>query len=204
MSKVEDNRDVPAGIEVRGIPGWPNYFAGDDGHIYSTSLSGRARRLAEVRRGPGRRYHYVTLCRETEQKNVAVHRTIALLFHGEPSVPAGEKAVTRHKDNNPSNNKPSNLEWGTQKQNLADRYRHGTVPLGEKNTSAKLTAPQVEEIRRRRAAGETCRDIAGAMGVTHQTIQKVATGRSWKHVAAAVVPLQREPRTVHRVNTFTR
>ena len=48
-------------------------------------------------------------------KNYKVHRLICEAFHG-PSPFEG--AVVIHKDENALNNRPENLKWGTQKENL--------------------------------------------------------------------------------------
>lgn len=47
-------------------------------------------------------------------KTLKVHRLVCEAFNGEPK--AGE--VCMHLDENAKNNLPSNLSWGTQKQNL--------------------------------------------------------------------------------------
>jgi hypothetical protein len=44
-----------------------------------------------------------------------VHRLIAEAFHGPPPF---DEAVAMHVDENAANNRPSNLRWGTQKENL--------------------------------------------------------------------------------------
>jgi hypothetical protein len=47
--------------------------------------------------------------------NVKVHRMVCEAFHG--SAPAGKPYVL-HLDENAHNNRPENLKWGTQKENL--------------------------------------------------------------------------------------
>lgn len=47
--------------------------------------------------------------------NVKIHRAVCEAFHG-PSPFEG--AVVMHIDDDPLNNVPSNLKWGTQKENL--------------------------------------------------------------------------------------
>jgi len=47
--------------------------------------------------------------------NIKVHRAVCEAFHG--AAPAG-KNLTLHIDENGKNNKPNNLYWGTQKENL--------------------------------------------------------------------------------------
>ena len=48
-------------------------------------------------------------------KNYKIHRLVCRAFHGDP--PEG-KNVVLHLDENALNNKPENLRWGTQKENL--------------------------------------------------------------------------------------
>lgn len=48
-------------------------------------------------------------------KTYKVARVVCAAFHGPPPF---EDAVAMHMDENSRNNKPGNLEWGTQKQNL--------------------------------------------------------------------------------------
>lgn len=48
-------------------------------------------------------------------KPYKVHRLICEAFHGSATF---DRAVVMHLDDNPQNNRPDNLEWGTQKENL--------------------------------------------------------------------------------------
>lgn len=63
-------------------------------------------------------YKYVTW----RNKNIAVHRLVAEQF---VSGKTNENWVVMHKDNNPSNNDPENLSWGTYSQNNYDAYKDG-------------------------------------------------------------------------------
>lgn len=47
--------------------------------------------------------------------NMKVHRLVCEAFHGDPPF---ANAVVIHLDENALNNKPENLRWGTQKENL--------------------------------------------------------------------------------------
>lgn len=47
--------------------------------------------------------------------NIKVHRAVCEAFHG---LPPFEGAVVIHLDENAHNNRPENLKWGTQKENL--------------------------------------------------------------------------------------
>jgi hypothetical protein len=48
-------------------------------------------------------------------KTFKVARLVCEAFHGPPPV---ERAVVMHLDDDPGNNRPENLKWGTQKENL--------------------------------------------------------------------------------------
>lgn len=54
------------------------------------------------------------------RKQYLVHRLIALTF-----VPLNGKPQVNHKDCDKSNNKPSNLEWVTAKENIAHSVENG-------------------------------------------------------------------------------
>lgn len=49
------------------------------------------------------------------QKTLKVARLVCEAFHGAPPF---ERAVCMHMDENSRNNAPTNLKWGTQKENL--------------------------------------------------------------------------------------
>ncbi len=47
--------------------------------------------------------------------NIKIHQAVCEAFHGQRPFP---NAVVIHKDENALNNRPENLKWGTQKENL--------------------------------------------------------------------------------------
>jgi hypothetical protein len=53
---------------------------------------------------------------------------------------------------------------------------------GERSNHAKLTAEQVREIRRRRAAGEKAIDLAREYGVRRGNIFCIVTRKTWRHL----------------------
>jgi ribosome-binding protein aMBF1 (putative translation factor) len=68
-------------------------------------------------------------------------------------------------------------------ENQADRYRHGTLPHGEKSGTAKLTTANAIAIREEREAkGTLIRTLAQRYGVSMFTIRSVLTRKTWKHV----------------------
>lgn len=96
--------------------------------------------------------------------------------------------VCHHCDNPPCV-RPDHLFLGTPKDNAADkvakgRHRCGPPRVGQVTTS-KLTEDGVREARRRHAAGESYRVLAGYYGVSLDTIRDAVRGFSWKHVTAS-------------------
>lgn len=63
-------------------------------------------------------YKYITY----KNRNYAVHRLIAKAFVRGRS---DERNIVMHKDDNPANNNPSNLKWGTYSENNKEAYEHG-------------------------------------------------------------------------------
>ena len=51
----------------------------------------------------------------SEFGNIKVHQAVCEAFHGPKPFP---KAVVIHRDEDGHNNRPGNLKWGTQKENL--------------------------------------------------------------------------------------
>jgi hypothetical protein len=105
--------------------------------------------------------------------------------------------VVRHLDGDPKNNDVSNLAWGTQADNIHDKWRHGTMATGDRNgrrthpesilrgdatRSAKLTEAQAREILLRLARGEKGSHLASEFGVVKTTISSLRHGRNWKHL----------------------
>ena len=82
-----------------------------------------------------------------------------------------------------SNNKPSNLCWGTYAENEADKRRHGRTAQGIKQGCAKLNDEAVRIIRASIPFGFwNASDASKVFGVHPSTINRIARGQDWKHV----------------------
>lgn len=79
----------------------------------------------------------------------------------------------------------SNLRWGTHKENMKDKYRDGTQPVGERAGNSKLNELQVRIIRR---AYELFPDIfslrylARTFRIDHRTVRCIVYRKNWKHI----------------------
>lgn len=160
---------------------------------YSISSRGRIRRDWPVRGGGGsvripqgyltarplpRGHLQVTLSMGNRPTTVLVHRLVAEAFLPPPM--AGQDCVC-HRDDDPSNNRPDNLFWGTRQDNTADMVRKGRQRRGERVANAKLTSELVAQIRRRVAEGESQYTVAAQFGVAQSNVSLIVSRRTWRH-----------------------
>lgn len=95
--------------------------------------------------------------------------------------------VCHHCDNRKCVN-VEHLFLGTYQDNADDMVRKGRwtprIPnRGEKVNTAKLNESAVREMRAARANGASYGDLSKAFGIGVSTVQKICTGKYWKHVA---------------------
>jgi hypothetical protein len=160
--------------EVRPIPGFPGYGASSDGRI----VGKRGQWLLPALTGDG--YLAVNLHTGRGMRRRMVHRLIASSWLPKPLTPAHDHVA--HWDGDPTNNAIANLRWATRAENEADKKRHGRDNRGERHGRAKLTEPQVREIRQSWAAGVSQPQIASRYGVDRSTVSLIVTRRTWKHI----------------------
>jgi hypothetical protein len=98
-----------------------------------------------------------------------VHTLVLSTFVGER--PPGFEG--RHVNGDASDNRLSNLAWGSRTANNIDVTLHGR---------RKLTVDQVRVLRTERAAGKTNAEIAAGLGVSESLASAVFVGRLYKHV----------------------
>lgn len=164
------------------VPGHQGlYEASNDGRIRSWN-GGRWGRRAQplVLAATANRWGYL-MVHIGKHGIASVHRLVCLAFHG--VGPAGAQAA--HHDGTTLNNVPGNLAWKTPAENCADKVLHGTLPQGERHTSAKLTEAQVRDILAARASGERNMDVARRFGVAPQTVSGITTRKKWRHLEVA-------------------
>lgn len=132
-------------------------------------------------------YCTVELSKNTDKNKFKVHRIVAFTF-----LPVAQgKDFVNHIDNDPLNNRVSNLEWCTSAENVNHSVKQGrhagieNIPesmrrmVGSKNFSSKLTEDQVIQIRSMKMPQ---RQIAKMFGVSKTAIKFVQQRKSWTHV----------------------
>lgn len=187
----------------RPVVGCPGYRVGDDGSVWSCWVrkvaerdpaTSRIRRTARVMSDTWHRvgtkpvndlgYYRVCLFTDGRKRQAFVQELVLEAFVG-PRPPGLEAC---HDDNDPANNRLTNLRWDTHKGNVADKRRHGTHQAGETHPRSRLTEADVREIRTKYRFGwsnrrcESNRHLAAKFGITPRYLWAVATGRSWSHV----------------------
>lgn len=150
------------------------YTITEDGRIIS-NVTGKVLKSHTCKKG----YHRVNLKGQGTQ---LVHRLVASAFveNPDPNI----FVQVNHKDGNKNNNKASNLEWVTNFMNVRHSVATGLIPLGDERPNAKFSN---EDVRMVRAIKEDWPDmtyyqIAQLFGCSYQTIHKIITRQTYKHV----------------------
>ncbi len=173
------------------IPGFEGlYQVSDKGRVRSVtrkvlrktdgaeiSVRGRILSLLLDDRFGGRRK--AGLRKDGQQRQYYVASLVALAFLG----PRPEGQYVCHNDGNALNDCLENLRYDTPWGNSQDRHIHGTTLRGEQINTARLTAPQVVEVRSLAAAGLGPRAIGRRFGMHEATIRAVIARKTWRHIA---------------------
>lgn len=152
----------------RDIPGIPGYQASDQGRVKSLDrivirpsdglVLNRKGKILKLQKGLRGKYLRVQLCKGGTIHSV--HRLVALAWKDNPhSYP-----IVRHLDDNGLNNSATNLQWGTQAENI----------LESKKGPNKKFCPVVRSIMIDAfKAGFSKLSIGNYFGVTDTSVRRV-------------------------------
>lgn len=135
LNEAARSRETLPGYEAERwlpVPGWEGlYDVSDMGRVRSlprqTSRGVRGGRILKPARSSNG-YLFVGLSRNSKVTYERVHRLVAGAFIG--PCPPGQEA--KHKRADLTNNRATNLEYGTHKSNIEERDRDGNHPNGSK------------------------------------------------------------------------
>ena len=171
----------------RAVPGYEGFYeVSDHGRVrsldrtivtkagVSKTLNGKVLKQTMGKRG----YVSIMMSRNNGTRRRETQGLVAEAFLG----PRPEGYDVCHNDGNPSNNHVDNLRYDTRAGNMADRVQHGTHARGDRCYNAKLSWPQVREIRTSYATGcVTQQELADYYNVSRRTISGVVRNESWTH-----------------------
>ena len=171
MGNLSVEKDYP---NIKPIDGKQGYFADSDGNIYTLwtnkdyhglVMQARFKKLTFSKSKSG---HLVVSFGRNDKE--LVHRVIYKTFVGE--VPNGN--VIRHLNDDPSDNRVSNLAAGTQKENMMDAGKNGRF-------KTKLNAEQVIKIKGLKGFKKR-KEVADEFSVSEGTIKNIWNNRAWEWI----------------------
>ncbi len=184
------------------IPEWPGYDVSDHGRVRSWRARGPAdgRQLTEPRlltlQTVVNGYIGVHLrAPRARTQTATVHRLVLMAFIGPPA----DGQECRHLNGIRSDNRLSNLAWGTKSQNEKDKVAHGTsTARGKRNRGAghpqaKLALKQCMEIA---LSALPTSALMVKYGVGKSTIGHIKTRKHWSTKDAGV-PIVGRPKRLY-------
>lgn len=115
---------------------------------------------------------------EHNNKKAYAHRFAYELYIGK--IPKG--LLILHKCDNPSCVNPAHLFTGTNADNSKDMVSKNRQAKGSKIASSKLKESIVIKIKSMLEKGITHKIIAEKFKVSRDTVTKINTGKTWKHI----------------------
>jgi hypothetical protein len=111
---------------------YSSYYITDTGEVFR-----------KVRIFSGRIYDCCSLSSNNKRKTFNIHRLVAETFIPNPD----NKPEVNHINTNKKDNRASNLEWSTRKENMRHAKENGLCPTGTNNGNGKLNDYQKRVIK---------------------------------------------------------
>jgi hypothetical protein len=168
---------------MKEIPGFPDYYADEEGQIWSRKFHNRSmwrQLVATISNRSSIPYLVVSpIDAKGKTRWRYVHILVCQSFHGMGAV----GLHVRHLDGDSLNNRPPNLSWGTVHENYEDSRIQGRNSAGERHGMSKLCNDSVNKIRSLHAQGfATWRELALMFGMSKTSIGNVINRKTWKHI----------------------
>ena len=163
---------------------WP-YYVSYDGQVLRKK---RYNKLKLLKPTPSHKGYLMVKMYDTKtgrKRTVPIHRLVANTFISEKP---GKDYQVNHIDGNKLNNRVTNLEWVTCKENINHGWMHGLYKIenrqGEKGSQAKFNNKQIREACEYMAYSDlTYEEISKITGVSEHMLCKIHTGKCWTHIS---------------------
>lgn len=150
--------------EKGNISGFSNYYISRRGKLYS-KFTGNWKLVKPVMKNTG--YLSNSLVGDDgKRRNLYRHRLVALIYLPNPN----NYSQVCHKDNNPKNNKPENLYWGTQSHNMQQMVRDGR----QRKSKIVKYKSQVLSLHHQ---GFSTQEIIDSLGISKTSIRRIITNK---------------------------
>lgn len=176
---MEDMNDVEV-EEWKVIPEFPNYEVSNLGRVKSLQYKNNERIMKQSSLPRG--YLAFHLANNGIRKYYLAHRLVLHVF--DPRENEGE-LIARHLNDNTSDNRLSNLTWGTHKDNMEDLAKSGKRK-GVLNFQSRLTEQQVIDIFNNK---KSCRKIAKEYKISRTVVSNIKNKKAWEHLFESREPI---------------
>lgn len=152
------------GRGVRWFPviGYDSYFISKIG-VWSVRC-GRIMKFSISMRG----YLIISISKNGKTKNISFHRLLAIHFIPNPD----KKRTVNHKNGIKTDNRISNLEWNTYKENV----NHSLTSGLRKTKISRIDALTIKKSKL------PIRKLAEQFGIVHSYVCYIKNNRSWKYL----------------------
>lgn len=159
----------------KDIPGYDSlYQISDTGSVMS--LPGPRKKAGILRPSIMKNgYATVRLANKGVKTTRYIHHLVLEVFVG----PRPDRMQCRHLDGSRTNNRLSNLAWGTVTENQNDRVAHGTSNRGEQHPGAKLCNLDIWLIRNCKVGQH---EMVEFFNIEQSCVSRIRNHKVWQHV----------------------
>jgi hypothetical protein len=159
------------------------YYVTEDGDVYRLWKFKGFKKLKLYKNRYG--YLKIDLSTDGQNKNYAIHRLVAEVYHSNPD----NLPQVNHIDGDKSNNHISNLEWCNNSHNQKHAYQIGLQKRqsrkGEMGNNSKLTNEDIKWIRNNYIPNHNIfgqRAISQKFNISQSQISFIVNKKTWKHI----------------------